>query len=153
MKVGRPTTYTQELADEICSDITLGCSIRTVCSKETMPSVKTFYTWLRTHDEFLQQYTRATEERSEAMAEDIMDIADDGSNDWMVINRKDGTDAWQLNGEHVQRSRLRVESRKWLMAKMKPKKYGDKLDVVSEGEKLQLGNIIGYVLPSINNDK
>lgn len=124
-KIGRPTKYTQKLADEICEGITLGYSVRTVCKPEHMPSIKTFYEWLRTHDEFLKQYARATEERTEAMSEDILDISDDGSNDYMET--ADGKLIY--NGDAIQRARLRVDTRKWLMAKMKPKKYGDKLDI------------------------
>jgi hypothetical protein len=101
-----------------------------------MPSVATVFNWLRTHKEFLEQYTRAKEESADAMAEDILDIADDATNDYMMRTGKDGKESYQLNGEHIQRSRLRVESRKWLMAKMKPKKYGDKIDVTSDGEKI-----------------
>lgn len=52
----------------------------------------------------------------------------------MVKHGKDDQEYWQLNGEHVQRSRLRIETRKWLMAKMKPKKYGEKLDMTSDGK-------------------
>lgn len=126
---GRPTLYTQELADEICEQLALGISLRTVCNTDSMPTVKTVFNWFRTYPEFLQQYTRAKEESADAMAEDTLDIADDGTNDWMMINRKDGSEAWQLNGEHIQRSRLRVETRKWLMSKMKPKKYGDRLEL------------------------
>lgn len=123
--VGRPTKYTQKLADEICEGVTLGKSIRTVTSPEHMPSIATFYSWLRTHDEFLKQYARACEERTEAMAEDLLDIADDGTNDYM--ESEDGKP--QYNGDSIQRAKLRVDTRKWLMAKMKPKKYGDKVAV------------------------
>ena len=80
------------------------------------------------------------------MADEILDISDDGSNDYMAVTRKDESEAWQLNGENIQRSRLRVETRKWLMAKMKPKVYGEKLDVTSDGEKVS-GQIVGYVIP------
>lgn len=69
------------------------------------------------------------------MADDILDIADNGSNDWMEVNYG-GQESWQTNGEALQRSRLRVETRKWLMAKMQPRKYGDKLDVTSDGAAL-----------------
>ena len=135
--IGRPTKYTQTLADEICEGITLGSSIRTVCKPEHMPSIKTFYTWLRTHDEFLKQYTRACEERTEAMSEDIIDIADDGTNDWVEVHGTDEQkERYSLNGEALQRSRLRVDTRKWLMAKMKPKKYGDKIDHTTNGKDL-----------------
>ena len=62
------------------------------------------------------------------MAEDILDIADDGTNDWMEKQDSEGSAAgWSFNGEHVQRSKLRVDARKWLMSKMKPKKYGEKV--------------------------
>lgn len=149
-KTGRPTKYTQELADEICAELALGLSLRTVCRADHMPTVKTIFNWFRTHPDFLQQYTRAKQESADAMADDILDIADDGSNDYMMITRKDESEAWQLNGEHIQRSRLRVETRKWLMAKMKPKVYGDKLDVVSDGEKIE-GQIVGYMLPGTMN--
>lgn len=135
-KGGRPTKYTQDLTDRICAELAQGYSLRTVCRSDDMPSVATVFNWLRTYPEFLEQYTRAKEESADAMADEVLDIADDAENDWMVVNRKDGSEAWQLNGEHVQRSRLRIETRKWLMAKMKPKKYGEKLDVESGGQPL-----------------
>ena len=133
---GRPSEYNQEIADRICAELAQGYSLRTVCTPDDMPSVKTIFNWFRTYPEFLQQYTRAKEESADAMADEVLDIADNAENDWMVVNRKDGSEAWQLNGEHVQRSRLRIETRKWLMAKMKPKKYGEKLDVESGGQPL-----------------
>lgn len=123
--LGRPSTFTQQLADEICEGITLGYSVRTVCTPDHMPAISTFYKWLREHDDFSKQYARACEERTEAMAEDLLDIADDGTNDYM--ESEDGTVTY--NGDSIQRAKLRVDTRKWLMAKMKPKKYGDKLEV------------------------
>lgn len=71
------------------------------------------------------------------MAEEILDIADDATNDWMADNYDEGkTPGYELNGENIQRSKLRVDTRKWLMAKMKPKRYGDKLDVTTDGKAL-----------------
>lgn len=133
-KTGRPSKYTQVLADEICEQLSMGYSIRTICRADHMPSVQTFFCWLRTRKEFAEQYARAKQEAADAMAEDILDIADDGRNDWM--QRADASGdlvGWMLNGEHVQRSKLRIEARKWLMAKMKPKKYGDKIDMTTNG--------------------
>lgn len=130
-KMGRPTTYTQALADRICEEIANGSSVRTVAKSESMPAPSSIFKWLREHKEFSEQYARACEERSEAMSEDILDIADDGTNDWMEVNRR-GHQGWETNGEALQRSRLRVDTRKWLMSKMKPKKYGDRLDLNSE---------------------
>lgn len=136
---GRPTKYTQELADKICEELSMGNSIRTVCTPTEMPSPKTFYSWLRRYPEFLKQYEVAKQESTDAMAEDLLDIADDGTNDYMERQDKDGVGQgwWVINGEAIQRSRLRVDTRKFLMAKMKPKKYGDKVDLTSGGEKIQ----------------
>lgn len=134
-KTGRPTKFSQALADQICEQLAMGVSMRTVASDPAMPAMSTLFKWLREHESFSEQYTRAKQESADAMAEDLLDIADDGTNDWMEIHRGDYT-SWTTNGEALQRSRLRVDTRKWLMAKMKPKKYGDKLDVTSDGKAL-----------------
>lgn len=61
------------------------------------------------------------------MADELLEIADDGTNDWMERIDGDGAGVgWVLNGEHVQRSRVRIDTRKWLLSKMAPKRYGDK---------------------------
>lgn len=100
-----------------------------------MPCVATIFNWLRIHPEFLEQYTRAKEEQADALAEDMLDIADDGINDWMAkMGPGDIPVGWQINGEHVQRSRLRIETRKWIASKLKPKKYGDKVNVEATGK-------------------
>lgn len=134
---GRPTDYSQQLADKICAKLTIGESIRTVCKPDGMPSIETFYRWLRTYPEFNEQYARAKQESADAMAEELLDIADNGTNDWMEDNYDKGkTPGYALNGENIQRSRLRVDTRKFLMAKMKPKKYGEKLDMTTNGKDL-----------------
>lgn len=128
--VGRPSSYTQDLADLICEGLASGMSMRTVCKGEDMPAMQTVFRWLRIHPEFCEQYTRAKAEAADALVEEMIDICDDGTNDWMEVHDKDGASAgYKINGEHVQRSRLRVETRKWIAAKLKPKKYGEKLDL------------------------
>lgn len=139
-KIGRPTDYTPELASELCARLAEGKSLRTVCLPENMPSKTTVFNWMRTQPDFLDQYTRAKQEATDALADEVQDIADDGRNDWMEIH-KNGQDIVLLDREHVERSKLRIETRKWLMAKMKPKKYGDKLDLTSDGEKLPPNSI------------
>jgi hypothetical protein len=62
----------------------------------------------------------------DAIAEEALEIADDGSNDWMERRRKDGSTEEVVNSEHVQRSKLRIETRLKLLAKWSPKRYGDK---------------------------
>ncbi len=141
-KMGRPTKYTKSLADKICAKLAMGESMRTVCKDEKMPAMSTVFLWLRSDKDFSEQYETAKQESADAMAEEILDIADDGTNDWIekeIKDKKTGKviDTIEVfNNEHVQRSRLRVDTRKFLMAKMKPKKYGDKLDVTSDGDKL-----------------
>ncbi len=129
--MARPSDYTQEIASKICEGIAEGNSLRTVCLAEGMPALSSIFLWLKAHPEFSEQYARACQERSEAMAEDILDISDDGTNDWMEINNRD-----VVNNEAVQRSKLRVDTRKWLMSKMIPKKYGDKIDMTTNGKDL-----------------
>lgn len=110
MPGGRPSDYTSELADRICEQLSLGKSLRTICAAEEMPSIQTIFNWMRRHPEFLEQYTRAKEESADALTDEMVDIADDKAGD-------------------PQRDRLRVETRKWIAAKLKPKRYGDKVDV------------------------
>lgn len=133
---GRPTDYTKELADKICDQLSDGLSLRTVCLDDDMPAKSTVFKWLRTHQEFADQYARAKAEATDAMAEELLDIADDGTNDWMTITLPGGHEKEVLNNEALQRSRLRVDTRKWLMSKMKPKKYGEKLDLTTDGKEL-----------------
>ena len=125
--MGRPSDYTPEIADQICALIAEGLSVRSICKREDMPSVSAVFCWLRTREAFQQQYARAKEQSADVFAEDINEIADDGSNDWMASNDPDNP-GYKLNGEHVQRSKLRLEARKWLASKLKPKRYGDKLE-------------------------
>lgn len=83
----------------------------------------------------MEQYARAKEIQAEGFAEELMDIADDGTNDWMEKLDKDGKPiGWMLNGEHVQRSKLRVDTRKWVASKLLAKKYGDKIQNEVSGE-------------------
>lgn len=98
-----------------------------------MPSKSAILKWLTEHPEFVDQYARAREAQADHFAEEILEIADDASNDWMERKGEgDESGGWALNGEHIQRSRLRVDSRKWLMSKMAPKKYGDKLALAGD---------------------
>lgn len=129
-KNGRPSKYTDKLADKICQMIAQGQSVRSICAKKDMISMQTFFRWLRENDKFREQYARACEERSYVHAEDIIEIADNATNDYMEKLEGDG---YIFNSENVQRSRLRIDTRKWLMSKLNPKVYGDKLDMTTNG--------------------
>jgi len=131
MSLGRPSDYTPELAAAICSRIADGESLRTICSADGMPDKSTVFRWLASNEDFRDQYARAREAQADFYAEEIIEISDDGTNDWMERRSESEKGAgvntgWVLNGEHVQRSRLRVDARKWYASKVAPKKYGDK---------------------------
>lgn len=124
---GRPTIYTEDLAKEICRRIMSPESLRSVCRDEAMPARSTVHKWLSENETFSDQYAHACVIRADEIHDEMFEIADDGSNDWMEITGKDGESlGWKVNGEAVQRSKLRVDTRKWSLARMSPKKYGDR---------------------------
>lgn len=128
--VGRPTSFTNEIAAIILERLSDGESLRTICSADGMPNRSTVFRWLSQNKEFCDQYTYAREEQADALFDEILDIADDGTNDWMERKDKDDQSiGWVENGEALRRSALRVDARKWMAGKMRPKKYGDKLQL------------------------
>lgn len=132
---GRPTRYTEAIAAEICQRIGEGETLNQICRSEHMPARPTVVSWvIEDREGFSDRYTRAKDLQIEYWADEIVDVSDDASNDYMVRTGKDGDEGWVLNGEHIARSRLRVDSRKWLLSKLKPKKYGDKLGISGDGD-------------------
>lgn len=132
---GRPTKYTPELANEICKHIADGLSLRRICEKDGMPDKATILRWaVEDYQGFYDQYEKARRIQAETLADEIFDIADDGSNDWVEKQDQNGpTGDSILNTEHVQRSRLRLDTRKWYLSKVLPKIYGDKQQVEHSG--------------------
>lgn len=130
MPAGRPTDYTQETVDIICERLADGESLRTICDDKDMPARSTVFRWLSLHKEFSDQYARAKEVQAEVLADELISIADDGRNDWMERRDSDGENiGWRENGEALRRSALRFDTRKWVAAKLLPKKYGEKIAV------------------------
>lgn len=130
MPAGRPTDYTQETADIICERLADGESLRTICDDEDMPARSTVFRWLSLHKEFSDQYAHAKTVQAEVLADELISIADDGRNDWMERKNEDGENiGWRENGEALRRSVLRIDTRKWVAAKLLPKKYGEKIAV------------------------
>ena len=128
--MGRHSEFSIEIADKICERLALGESLRAVCSDNDMPCEATVYKWLRAYPEFVETYACAREVQADTFVDDILDIADNGTNDWMRRAGADGEASWVENGESLKRSQIRIDARKWLAGKYKPKKYGDK--IVSE---------------------
>lgn len=145
--MARPTIYTKELADTICHRISEGDSVRTIVKDSEMPSSSTIFRWLLDEEKkpFWEQYEKARNIQAELMFEELLDIADDGSNDWVLREGKNEDEWWQQNGEALARSRLRVDTRKWYLSKVLPKKFGDKMDLTSGGEKIEQTPIYGGI--------
>lgn len=124
MPAGRPSIYNSELADLICLRIATNQeSTHKLCQRyDDMPDTTCIYEWRHKHPEFAHKYAQAKMQQAEIMAEQILDIADDCTKD--IRYDKDGNET--CNTEFVARSRLRVDTRKWLASKLAPKIYGDK---------------------------
>lgn len=132
--MGRPSKYSDALADRICERLVEGESLRSICRDDAMPSVGTVCRWLGENAVFREQYERAREAQADTLADEMLDIADDGSNDWMERYDDDGGNVgWKVNGEAVARSKLRLDARKWIASKLKPKKYGERQSVEHSG--------------------
>ena len=149
---GRPTIRSKELEDAILECIADGMSVREICLSEDMPTRSTVFRWLAEDPAFSDLYAKAKEAQAELMADELLEISDNGTNDWMMRNGADGADGadgnagWQLNGEAIQRSRLRVDTRKWVAAKLLPRKYGDKQTLEhtgKDGGPLEVNIVIG----------
>lgn len=124
--MGRPSKFSQAIADTICKRIAEGESLRAICSDNDMPGKSTVMEWLREKKGFADQYAHAREEQADFYAAQIVDIADEAD----VETKYDGEDVkLVLDATAVARNRLRVDARKWYASKLAPKKYGDKLAV------------------------
>ena len=127
-KTGRPTKFTQKIADEICDRIAEGESLYSICADGHMPGRVTVYKWLASsqHKEFVDQYTQARERQAETFIDQCVDIADDNTQDTITLTAKNGKQYEKINYEHINRSRLRVDTRIKLAEKLAPKKYTPK---------------------------
>jgi transposase-like protein len=139
MPAGRPTTYTKDLQDIICERLAAGESMRSISRDENMPACSTMFKWLREHEEFSEQYAIAKEESADALVEDMLDIADNQVEQPLVIDGKpllddNGKPILIKDAVSVNHARLRVDTRKWAASKLKPKKYGDKIQTEHSGQ-------------------
>lgn len=123
MATGRPSLFTQKLSDDICAKLADGKSLSSICKEKGMPSTTAVFSWLAKHEQFADAYARAREAQAVKLAEEILEIADETAFD--TIDREGGGKS--ANSEWINRSRLRVDARKWLASKMFPKKYGERI--------------------------
>lgn len=127
MTSGRHSEFTEAIAKLICDRLVEGESLRQICRDEDMPSAGTVFKWLTQFPTFAEQYAKAREAQADALYDELFDIADDGTNDWIEIETKKRGVEIVLNKEAIMRSRLRADVRKWALARMAPKKYGERI--------------------------
>ena len=120
-KGGRPSSFTQAKADKICNLLVEGKSLRKICKADDLPACSTVFKWLIENKEFSEQYAYARELQADTLFDEILDIADQGSGD-------------------VQRARLRIDTRKWMVGKLRPKKYGESSQIKLTGADDDQGN-------------
>ena len=127
-----PYPWTEAIETEIFERIAKGQSLVDICDDDWLPSQPTVYRRLNADEEFRQRYAHAREVQADTLFDEVLQIADDGRNDWMARKGKDAT-GYDENGEALRRSQLRIDARKWMAGKLKPKVYGDKSIVEGAG--------------------
>lgn len=110
-----------------------GKAIRNAIKGYGMPDITTFYKWLREDEDKAKRYARACEARADSIFEEILEIADKQGQD---VEGEDQFGNPIINHNVIQRNRLQIDARKWVLAKLNPKKFGDKVDVTTQGEKI-----------------
>ena len=157
-KNGRPSLFNKKMADTICLRLSKGESLRSICRDPKMPEIHTILRWIFDEDkkEFQKAYELAREIQAEVIFEETVEIADDSGVDISVNKTKTKKGKSEVTSEvsvannvAVHRARLRVDTRKWFLARMKPKRFGEKIDVTSGGKELKQprGAVINYLVP------
>ena len=129
---GRPSSYSEAVASEICQRMTTGQGLLRICADGHMPDRATVYRWLDANESFRDRYVRAREALMDFYAEQILVIAFDESGDIVVDQAPDGRSKTVANHAKVQRDRLKVDSLKWIASRLFPKRYGDKMELLGQ---------------------
>ena len=120
--------FSQELFDAICERIANGESLKRICEDKDMPNISTVFRWLDSNADLCDKYARARETQADNFVDEIVSIAD--------------------TAEDAPIAKLQIDARKWVAGKMRPKKYGDKIDVTSDGDKIEFPSIsVGFRSP------
>ena len=135
-KGGGPTVYTADLAGRILDELSGGRTLADVCRDPGMPVPSTVRNWAsENREDFAARYKRAREIGYDAMADQILEIADDSRNDWTLRRRRDGKTEYVLDHQNIGRSRLRIVARLWLLSKALPRNYGDRPNLIARLER------------------
>lgn len=142
--------YTQEIADAICARLAEGESLNAICKDDGMPAESTVRAWaLDDVQGFGAKYTRARELGYDRLAEELLQIADTPQVGVKTVHKATGAETTE--GDMIEHRRLQVDARKWMLAKMLPKKYGDKVTqelAGPNGGPIQMAVTVTLVKPS-----
>lgn len=151
-KQGRPTLCVPDVYEPILHRLASGESLNSICKDESMPHKVTVIRWRLNdgaeYEDFRTKYAIARQIGYELLEDELFDIADDGRNDWMLSNDPEN-EAYKLNGEHVQRSRLRVDTRKWYLSKVLPKLKDGQQDEKPKDQSITI-NLVDAKKPDAN---
>jgi hypothetical protein len=133
---GRPTIFTETLATKICQRIADGESIRGICSAAEMPGTTTVFRWIASGkcEGFREQYEASVQIRLETLGDALIELAD------APIERNA---AGAIDSAAVQMRRLQIETRRWILSKLLPRKYGDRMGLDHQGEGFNLTVVTG----------
>lgn len=139
---GRPPSttmpFSQAIAVEICRRLAGGESLRSICSDDGFPVEHTVAKWSRLDPDFSAAYAHARELQAEHFADEIVDIADDGRNDFMRRATERGEEFVAVDREHLDRSKIRIATRQWVIERILSKKYGTQPQVVVNNQQVNV---------------
>lgn len=145
-KPGRPTIYTPELAARICKAISTSTkSLKQICKEnDGFPCTETIHAWRYDREDFSVLYVKAKQRQAELIAEELLEISDDKTEDLIAYEG-----GYRSNSAAVNRARLMVDTRKWIACKLLPKVYGDKLQVNNDDDVNKSINKISEALEAL----
>jgi hypothetical protein len=126
---GRPSSYSEEIAGEICTRLAQGQPLSKICSDAHMPEIHTVYNWHRAHTDFLSAYARARDDQADTLADEIIAISDTPI-PGEIIEDETGPDGRRVKvtrRDMLEHRKLRVDARKWVASKLKPGRYSDRV--------------------------
>lgn len=153
--MSRVTAFDQDIAVRICTRIAEGEGLVQICKDADFPAVSTVYRWIASNPEFQRLYELAREDQADTLGDQILEISDEAP---IVVKRDDNGEEVEvvLDAAAIQRQRLRVDARKFVAAKLKPKRWGDRVEHVGAGgaplipddplSKLEAARRIAFVL-------
>jgi hypothetical protein len=149
---GVKSSYTDALARRICMRIMEGQTLRKICEDPRMPNQRIVFRWLAEprFEAFREMYYYSRRVYAELLMDEVIEIADNATDDWIPTKDKKGNiNGWRPDTECLQRSRLRIDTRKYLAAKLIPRIYGEKIEV----EHGVTGDLKELIMGASNHDR